>query len=263
MLNISNLLISLFKFDILCFVVFVPYCTVLYEVYVNNKLAGKFYSLTSRSSNTSLLERQVHIQFTIEPQFISDFNQSYASNSTIDNNEMLSSQRIDSAAGERMEGSDSIFEQDILRRVHYWENGTAISRTLHVASSLSEWALVWALALLFLSYAHELSHVVLEAPAVRFVHIDGLPEGVSTTPLESCSEPVSAAAGSANRVFRSEEPSMRSSGSFTSGDTGNGPTRLQVFVRSFALDGPLRPPLRASGCESSGVLALNTDPHIN
>ena len=173
-----------------------------------------------------------------------------------ESNALRSSRSASLSAGWREASSDSCFEQDIVRRVQYWEKGGALGRALHVASNLSEWALVWGLALLFLSYAHELSHASIDEPAVRLVHIDGIQEA----PSVSCTA-LKAAEGSVSRVWRSRGPSMRSSGSFTSGELEAGSTRVQS-VRSFALEGPPGPSLRATG-DGSGILALNADPHIN
>ena len=185
-------------------------------------------------------------------QFASEQSSNYLSAS----NALRSSLPVSSSAGWRASSSDSCFEQEILRRVHHWKEAGTVAWTLHVASSLSEWALVWGLALLFLSYAHELSHASIDEPVIRLVHIEGIQDapGVSCTAL-------AAAEGSASRVWRSRGPSMRSSGSFTSGELDAGSTRVQS-VRSFALDGPPGPPLRATGA-GSGMLALNADPHIN
>ena len=223
---------------------------------MNLKLAQRFYKHTNQSNETAETEQKLMLSgLWVLPsdQFASEQRSSFDLTAS---NAVRSSRPVSSSAGWRAASSDSCFEQEIVRRVHHWEKGDALGKTLHVASSLSEWALVWGLALLFLSYEHELSHASIDEPAVRLVHIDGIQEapGVSCTAL-------AAAEGSASRVWRSRGPSMRSSGSFTSGELEAGSTRVQS-VRSFALDGTPGPPLRAASA-GSGILALNADPHIN
>ena len=55
-----------------------------------------------------------------------------------------------------------------------WGNGYMFGVSIQAVKSLCEWALVWCMALQFLSYAHEFSQAHFDAPAVHFVRSDGL-----------------------------------------------------------------------------------------
>ena len=120
-----------------------------------------------------------------------------------------------------------------------WDEGYAFGLSVHSASSLCEWALVWGLALQFLSYAHEFSLAHIDAPAVRLVHIDGLQEAGSTAAATLVSSTAALPAnGRASSVWRS----------FTSRQIEAGASCLQTMQ--------LGPPFSDVG-RASGIVPLN------
>ena len=120
-----------------------------------------------------------------------------------------------------------------------WYKDYVFGLSVYTASSLCEWALVWGLALQFLSYAHEFSHAHIDAPAVRLVRIDGLQEAGRTAAATLVSSTAALPAnGRASSVWRS----------FMSREIEAGATRLQTMQPG--------PPLNDVGC-GSGIVALN------